>query len=331
MKKYIVLVLFYFSLNSFAQTVSFPNSNGSPNVKEMYTVKKEFKKNFFGDITCQVMDTTYANKVFSLKVVDENTLRGGEILQYLDLKKYLSNLIDDNEKYKTTASIKEISNIKNYYNRTNSEIDKFYSYWGKYERDEKNKNDSILQLKKEADDKQRQIIFHQDSIRIADSTKVADNYGIEFNDNYSQRTKDRTGNRTFKLSPQILSNIFTKNQTVEMLETTFPEWQMLENDLTYGVRQYGFNSLSYILKTEYNLNSHRIKEIVISHCTYMQIKSFKQLLIDYGFRINASASDLANTITVNYGNGEIREFYTKTKSSVCFVLTSNQIKVFLNK
>lgn len=61
-------------------------------------------------------------------------------------------------------------------------------------------------------------------------------------------------------------------------------------------------------------------------CTAMQINSFKQSLVAYGFRIDSSLSDFANN--VSYEVGGIREYYGKEKSPITFVLTHDKIKLF---
>ena len=138
------------------------------------------------------------------------------------------------------------------------------------------------------------------------------------------------GNNTFKLSPKMLANFMIKNPTIKMLEATFPEYWVDGNYPEDGIIRYDSRYFpKYIVSAHYSLDKYIINEIVISHCTTIQIKSFKQLLIDYGFRIDVSTSDFSNTIS--RGAGESREYYNKSKSPITFIIISNQIKVIKTK
>jgi len=136
------------------------------------------------------------------------------------------------------------------------------------------------------------------------------------------------GNKSFRITPQFLSTIFSTVPTLKTIESTLPEWSSYQDRYEFedGRKYYNIDTYQYKVSVEYDKKTAKVKEIKISRLSLSEIKSFEQRLIGFGYILNPKTSDLANAI--NNGIGGWYEFYSKKGSKITFVLKSNEIKVF---
>jgi len=340
MKKRIILALFVITnIASFSQDFNYFKSLGYEQVYlggATYTLHYKTETNFMGKTTSVEYDTIYIQEVLKL---NEKMLKRKDLIEkqnnYISKAINYSNMIElDNVNLKSKKSLKTNARIQIYKALLLDAEIRYKEYRDNQLLNLKIKQDSIELCKQKEDSLElsriKRLEIQADSIKNIDSIKYIIDYSkiVVTHHQPEEIATSGNGNNTFRLSPQMLSGIMIKNPTLKMLEATFPEYNVAANYPEDGIIRYESRYFSFVVAANYSLDRHKINEIIISNCTYVQIKSFKQLLIDYGFRINASSSDLANAITRD--TGEYREYYKKGKSPIYYVIISNQIRVLRN-
>jgi hypothetical protein len=136
------------------------------------------------------------------------------------------------------------------------------------------------------------------------------------------------GNKTFRITPQFLSTVFSTVPTLRTIESTLPEWSSHQDRYEFedGMKSYSIDTYQYNVSVEYKNQTTKVEKIKISSLSFSEIKSFEQRLIAFGYILNPKLSDLANAI--NLGIGGWYEYYSKKGTKITFVLKSNQITVF---